>query len=136
MSRPARVLFVCIGNSCRSPMAEGFARHKYSGVIEASSAGVMPASIIQPETYLVMSEKGVSLENMSPTDLADVETNRIDFLVNMSGYAVVQHLKGFKGGNIVWNVHDPIGDSLATYRRVRDRIEQLVDDLAAKLSKT
>lgn len=134
MNRPARVLFVCIGNSCRSPMAEGFARHKHANFIEASSAGLMPAAIIQPETYQVMNEKGVSMEGMSPSDLEQVEAGQIDYVVNMSGYAMLHRLNGFKGGNIVWNVHDPIGDSLETYRKVRDRIEQLVDELAAKLA--
>lgn len=114
-------------------MAEGFARHKHAQIIEPSSAGVMPASIIQPETYQVMNEKGVSLEGMSPSDLADVEASQIDFLVNMSGFAVVHYLKGFEGGNIVWNVHDPIGDPLEIYREVRDRIEKLVEGLAAQL---
>lgn len=129
------MLFVCIGNSCRSPMAEGFARHKHRHTIEASSAGLMPASIIQPETYQVMGEKGVSLEGMSPTDLEQVEAGQIDFVVNMSGYAMLHRLNGFKGGNIVWNVQDPIGEPLEVYRKVRDRIEQLVDGLAAKLPK-
>jgi arsenate reductase len=134
VNRPARVLFVCIGNSCRSPMAEGFARHNHPGVIEASSAGLMPAAIIQPETYQVMNEKGVSLEGMSPSEVEQVEANQIDFVVNMSGYAMLHRLRGFEGGNIVWNIHDPIGEPLETYRNVRDLIEQLVDDLAAKLT--
>lgn len=135
MKRPVRVLFVCIGNSCRSPMAEGFARHKHASLIEASSAGLMPAAIIQPETYQVMSEKGVSLEGMSPCELEQVEAGQIDYVVNMSGYAMLHRLNGFKGGNIVWNVPDPIGEPLDIYRKVRDRIEQLVDGLAAKLAR-
>ena len=114
-------------------MAEGFARHKYADTIEASSAGVRPAAIIQPETYQVMSERGVSLEGMAPSELGLVATGRIDFVVNMSGLAVLHRLKGFEGGNIVWNVRDPIGEPLEIYRKVRDRIEELVDGLAARL---
>jgi arsenate reductase len=114
-------------------MAEGFARHKYGDIIEAASAGLMPASIIQPETYQVMSEKGVSLEGMAPSELGLVEAGRIDFVVNMSGIAVVHRLAGFEGGNIVWSVRDPIGEPLEIYRKVRDRIEELVDGLAARL---
>jgi len=114
-------------------MAEGFARHKYSDIIEASSAGLMPATIIQPETCQVMAEKGVSLEGMSPSELGLVEASRIDFVVNMSGLAVLHRLKGFEGGNIVWNVRDPIGEPIEIYRQVRGRIEELVDGLAARL---
>lgn len=115
-------------------MAEAFARHKHARLIEAASAGLMPAAIIQPETYQVMSEKGVSLEGMSPSDLKQVEAGQIDYVVNMSGYAMLHRLNGFKGGNIVWNIRDPIGEPLEIYRQVRDRIEQLVDGLAAKLA--
>lgn len=116
-------------------MAEGFARHKHAEIIEPSSVGLMPAAIIQPETYRVMSEKGVSLDGISPSPLRQVAVDQIDFVVNMCGLAITHQLKGFMGGTFVWNVPDPIGEPIEVYREVRDRIEELVDDLADRLGK-
>ncbi len=60
-----RVLFVCIGNSCRSQMAEGFARKYGKGLVESFSAGLMPAPIVQEDTHRTMAERGVTLEGQS-----------------------------------------------------------------------
>src|SRR5262249_38096767 len=56
---PKRVLFVCIGNACRSPMAEAIARHVAPDVIEASSAGLEPLGYISQHTKTVLTETGV-----------------------------------------------------------------------------
>ena len=58
---PKRVLFLCIGNSCRSPMAEGFAKCYGSDVMQAESAGLAPAGIVQPLTKKVMEEKNINI---------------------------------------------------------------------------
>ena len=136
MQRPVRVLFVCIGNSCRSQMAEGFARHKHGGVIKALSAGTHPASIVQPETIAIMAEKSVSLEDQYPKNLRSISGADVDLVVNMSGYPVMPHLPDLKGGNLIWTVTDPIGQSFEVYQSVRDRIEALVDELAENLKRT
>lgn len=130
---PARVLFVCIGNSCRSQMAEGFARHQHSDVITALSAGVYPASIVQPETIATMAEKSVSLEGQTPKTIQSIAPEQVDLLVNMSGMAVLHLFAGFGGGNLIWDVDDPIGQSETVYQNVRDRIEILVGKLGAQL---
>lgn len=130
---PARVLFVCIGNSCRSQMAEGFARHQHSDVIAALSAGVYPASIVQPETIATMAEKSVSLEGQTPKTIQSIAAEQIDLLVNMSRMTVLHLFPGFKGGNLIWEVDDPIGQPMIVYQDVRDRIETLVAKLAAQL---
>jgi arsenate reductase len=129
---PVRVLFVCIGNSCRSPMAEGFARHKHSEVIEASSAGTHPASIVQPETISAMAELGVPLEGQQPQPLTAIDADEVDLVVNMSGMTIVRHFPDVPG-NLIWQVPDPIGQSTHTYRKVRDQIETLVEQLAETL---
>ena len=135
MNEPVRVLFVCVGNSCRSPMAEGFARHKHGDIVEPASAGVWPASIVQPETISTMAEKGVSLEGQQPRSIKSVEDAKIDLVVNMSGMAVLHFFPDFKGHNLVWKVRDPIGQPAEVYRKVRDRIERLVDEMAESLRK-
>ena len=130
---PARVLFICIGNSCRSQMAEGFARHHYSELMEVSSAGLYPASIVQPETIAVMAEKDISLEGQSPKPISAVDWKSMDLVVNMSSMPVLQAMPGFEGLNLMWVVQDPIGRSDKIYNKVRDRMEELVDGLAETL---
>ena len=114
-------------------MAEGFARHHHSELMDVSSAGLFPASIVQPETIAVMADKGVSLEGQSPKPISAVDWNSMDLVVNMSGLPVLQAMPGFEGLNLMWVVGDPIGRSNRVYNKVRDRIEELVDGLAETL---
>src|SRR6266852_6816262 len=83
-----RVLFVCIGNSCRSQMAEGFARAYGSDVMEASSAGVAPATIIAPLTRQVLAESNIRIDDHFPKGLDLVSRENFDVLVNLSGLPV------------------------------------------------
>ena len=127
MTRPVGVLFVCIGNSCRSPMAEGFARHLAPDRFEASSAGVFPASIVQPETCAVMAEVGIPIDpRYVPRRVEDLNVDNVDLLVNMTGGHVENLLPRFRGELVVWSIPDPIGRNLAFYRTVRDVIAEHV----------
>ena len=132
--RRYRVLFVCIGNSCRSPMAEAIARYRYSDLLDAESAGVSPAPIVQPQTYECLAEAGVYLEpNRTPRKLEEVDWASMDLIVNMSGTGILPMIPGYKGNNLIWDVADPIGRPLAEYRKARDRIDTLVGRLAELL---
>ena len=114
-------------------MAEGFARHHHSELMDVSSAGLFPASIVQPETIAVMADKGVSLEGQSPKPISAVDWNSMDLVVNMSGLPMLQAMPGLEGLNLMWVVDDPVGRSNRVYNKVRDRIEELVDGLAETL---
>ena len=132
--RRYRVMFVCIGNSCRSPMAEAIARHRYSDIIEAESAGVSPAPIVQPSTYACLAEAGVPLEpERTPRRLEDADWASMDVIVNLSGMGILPLIPGYKGANVVWEVGDPIGKPMPVYRQARDRIERMVERLAELL---
>jgi protein-tyrosine-phosphatase len=111
-------------------MAEGFARQRYPELFAAMSAGVMPASIVQPETIEVMSEIGISIEGQTAKPIRDVDWKSADLVINMSGTGILQMLPGYENGNLIWPVDDPMGRSMRKYRRVRDQIGKLVDDLA------
>lgn len=114
---------MCIGNSCRSQMAEGFARRYGADVMEVASAGLSPASIVQLLTKKVMAEKGVDIEEHFPKDLGNVGVSGYDLLINMSGVK----LPGRVPIEVrEWKVTDPIGQSEEFYREVRDQIEDLV----------
>src|SRR5689334_5770326 len=99
-----RVLFVCIGNSCRSQMAEGFARAYGSDVILAASAGVAPALMVAFDTRRAMKEKNISLDDHFPKSLEQLANVHFDLIVNMSGVELPE-----KSGAPVrtWKVRDP-----------------------------
>lgn len=124
-----RVLFVCIGNSCRSQMAEGFARTYGSDVMDVWSAGLSPATLIAPFTSKVMAEKNISLEEHFPKGLNYVPRQRFDVVVNMSGVAF-----DFPAARVLeWQIRDPIGMKEEVYRSVAAEIEGLVMRLILEL---
>jgi len=136
MSTPRRfrVLFVCIGNSCRSPMAEAMANHKHEDVLEGYSAGVAPAPIIQPLTYQCLAEVGVPVSpDKRPERLDQSDWRSMDVIVNISGEGIVQTVEGFEGATLLWDVIDPIGLPMPAYREARDRLDRLVARLADHL---
>ena len=114
-------------------MAEAFARRTHPGIIRPSSAGIYPASIVQPETISVMAAKGLSLDGQCPKHIRMVPADSIDYIVNMSGSSALAHLPQFRGRNVIWHVDDPMGHPLEVYTRVCDQIEQLVNKLAKNL---
>lgn len=131
MSQPSaspvrrRVLFVCIGNSCRSQMAEGFARAYGSDVLDVESAGLSPAGIIQPLTIQTMLERNVRLDGQRPKGVEVVLQRPFDLVVNMSG----QRLPAVQGAVVDWPIPDPIGRTAEVYRNVAAQIEGLVVQL-------
>jgi arsenate reductase len=126
-----RVLFVCVGNACRSQMAEGFARAYGHDVIEAVSAGLSPAMLVDRGTKAVMEERGVSLEDHFPKTVAEALRPPPALVVNMSGLALPPGLAGLPSE--AWPVRDPIGEAVGVHRAVRDQVESLVMNLILRL---
>ncbi len=127
--RHRRVLFVCIGNSCRSQMAEAFANRYGADVLVARSAGLRPCEMVSPATAQLMREKGIEVSAAHPKGLDETGTN-YDLVVNMSGYALPA---GVRAPVREWNVEDPIWFSEERHRGIRDQIESLVRGLIADL---
>jgi arsenate reductase len=132
-TRPAgakkRVLFVCIGNSCRSQMAEAFARAYGADAIIASSAGVSPAAIIAPLTRKVLSEKNIPIGDQYPKGMEMAQREPFDVVVNMSGLPLAIGTQRV----VNWRVQDPIGNDEAVYRNVAAQIEEMVMRLILEL---
>jgi arsenate reductase (thioredoxin) len=124
-----RVLFVCIGNSCRSQMAEAFARAYGANAIIASSAGVSPASIIAPLTRQVLIEKNIPIGDQYPKGLEMALREPFDVVVNMSGLPLAMGAKRV----VDWRVQDPIGHNEGVYRKVAAQIEEMVMRLILEL---
>lgn len=129
------VLFLCTGNSCRSQMAEGWARHFHSDKIEVYSAGI-EAHGMNPNAMQVMNEAGVDISGQSSklaSTLADVP---LDLVITVCGHAD-ENCPAFltKGKLVHVGFDDPpklakeassAEEALDQYRRVRDEIRDFV----------
>ncbi len=125
-----RVLFVCIGNACRSQMAEGFARTYGSDVLIAASAGVSPATGVAPDTIRAMEEKNIDIRDHFPKSLRHLGRVDFDIVVNMSGFFLPEAVAG---QTIDWEVADPAFMDYVEHCEVRDDIEQRVMKLVLEL---
>ena len=125
-----RVLFVCIGNACRSQMAEAFARAYGSDVLIAASAGVSPAPGVAPDTIRAMEEKNIDIRDHFPKSIKHLGRADFDIVINMSGFFLPQTV----GGRMIdWEVSDPVFMEYKEHCEVRDDIEQRVMKLVLEL---
>jgi arsenate reductase len=131
-----KVLFICIGNMCRSPMAEGFARAMGDDVAETYSAGIHPTGVVSEDAIFMMEENGIDISRQRSNGLVEVPLDEIDIAACMTGIPGSAYLPEDFGGKIIdWDIDDPIGRSLSTFRRVRDEIEEKVRDLLEEIRK-
>jgi arsenate reductase len=131
MSEPLkRVLFVCVGNACRSQMAEAFARAYGQDVLIAASAGLTPAMAVASDTVRAMAEKGIDLGGQFPKSTHHMGRSKFDLVVNMTGFALPD---GIGATVLEWRVPDPVSMKYEKHREVRDEIERLVMNLILKL---
>ena len=131
MSEKPKILFVCIENSCRSQMAEGFARHLAGEKIEAFSSGSHP-SHVSPMAIEVMQEKGIDISKQKSKGFEDLPYNKFDYIVSMGCGVVCPAFPAKK--TIEWQIENPAGSDLNKMRRIRDQIENQVKDLLGRIS--
>jgi arsenate reductase len=138
-----RVLFLCTGNSCRSQMAEGWARHLIGDLIEPYSAGIETHGL-NPNAVNVMAETGVDISNHRSKHLDELKETQFDLVVTVCGHAH-EHCPLFPGATRVIHVgfDDPPKlaaqakseeEALAHYRRVRDEIRDFIPTLPGSLA--
>ena len=129
-----RVLFVCIGNSCRSQMAEAFARALGSDVLIPASAGLAPAMGIARDTVRAMAEKEIVLRDHFPKSLRNLARVRFDLIVNMSQRPLpLTQPDATPAREMEWEIPDPIGLTYAEHCEIRDSIERKVVELIEEL---
>ncbi len=142
MDRKTKILFLCTGNSCRSQMAEGWARHLKADVIEAFSAGIEKHGL-DPMAVKVMAEAGVDISRHNSKVVADLPTRAFDYVVTVCGHAhetcpyvpgkvKVVHV-GFDDPPRLAADAKTEQEALAYYRRVRDEIRAFVETLPGAL---
>jgi arsenate reductase len=130
---PGRVLFLCIHNSSRSQMAEGFARTLAPVGVQVMSAGTEPRGIHRYATE-VMREAGVDLASQSSKHLDTVPWRECDTVVTLCGEAA-ESCPALAGDvrRVHWPLPDPSAvpeaQQLATFREVRDEIRWRVASL-------
>lgn len=125
-----RVLFVCIGNSCRSQMAEAFARLYGNDVLIAASAGLAPAFTVAPDTLRAMAEKDLDLRDHFPKSIRQLGRSRFDIVINLSGAPLPPDLDA---QIVEWDVADPVDMDYEEHCEVRDYIERLVMNFVLEL---
>jgi arsenate reductase len=132
--RKTRILFVCVGNMCRSPMAEGIARAYGGELVDVYSAGTNPTGVVSEDAIEIMRETKIDISRLKSKGLADVPVAEMDIVISMAPRpAHMMVPRDFRGRTVDWPVEDPVGKSLNTFRRVRGELDvlvrQLVDDI-------
>ena len=135
------VLFLCTGNSCRSQMAEGWARQLGGKWLEAQSAGIESHGK-NPRAIEVMREAGVDISRQESTKLTDEMLSSADYVITVCGHAY-KNCPVLPAGTHQehWPLDDPAKatgpeeDVMAVFRESRDDIRQRVQILIERLSK-
>ena len=140
MQEKIKILFLCTGNACRSQMAEGWARHLKSDIIEAFSAGVMPAGL-STRAITVMDEAGVDISSQTSKHVKEYMAIDFDYVITLCDHAS-EKCPIFSGKTKV--IHKPFEDPtmalgsseevMAAFRRTRDEIRAFVETLPEALT--
>ena len=129
---PPKILFVCVENSCRSQMAEGFARARGGGRVAAWSAGSRPGTHVHPTAVRLMAEVGVDLSGGMPKGLDTLPQGVAwDHVITMGCGDACPHLPA--RNRLDWDLPDPRAMEDDGFRAVRDEIERRVITLIASL---
>jgi len=130
-----KVMFLCTGNSCRSQMAEGFARTLGQGLIEAHSAGLMAAGV-HPRAISVMQEAGIDISHQRSREIDPDLLRTMDVVITLcdnAAEACPRTPPAIK--RLHWPVKDPVGTAgteeeiIAEFRRARDEIKVKIQRL-------
>lgn len=123
-----KVLILCTGNSCRSQMAEGIAKHFYSDTYDIVSAGTQP-SYVHPHAITVMKEIGIDISQNHSKSMLEFDNQLFDFIITVCSHAD-QNCPIIPGPaqKIYWGFEDPaqaegsLEEILQQFRTVRDTI--------------
>lgn len=125
-----KVAFVCVHNSCRSQMAEGWAKKLGSDIFEAYSAGTESYPEVKPLAVQIMEEAGVDMSTHKPKLLKDIPPE-LDILITMGcnvecPFVPCKHRED-------WGLTDPSSGPIDDYRVTRDIIKNKVEELIQRL---
>lgn len=125
--RLKRVLFVCVENSCRSQIAEAFARMHGAGIVEAYSSGSRPSGVVNATAIEMMREVGYDLSQHRSKSLAEIPDVEYDYAITMGGGDECPFVRAKHRED--WGIPDPKHMPPDEFRTVRDLIEIKVKTL-------
>jgi len=126
-----RLLFVCIENSCRSQIAEAFARIHGKGKFEVYSAGSRPSGKINQKAIESMREVGYDLAPHDSKSLAAIPSVEYDFVVTMGCGDECPFVRARQRED--WNIQDPKSLPPDQFRKIRDEIEMNVREILLRI---
>jgi len=128
------VLFVCVGNSGRSQMAEAFFNHLAKGKTKALSAGTEPASVVDPTAIKVMKEVGIDISKNKPKALTPEMIDQANLVVTM-GCGAEAACPASWVETRDWALEDPKDKPIEKVREIRDEIKARVVQLLEEIEK-
>ncbi len=128
------ILFLCTGNSCRSQMAEGFAKKMLSKDLKIFSAGIEPKRI-HPIAVKVMQEVGIDISQQKSKNISETPIDKINLVVTLCGDAA-ERCPIFPGkvDRIHWEIEDPTKaqgsdkEIAIVFRKIRDKIKSYIEN--------
>ena len=134
------ILFLCTGNSCRSQMAEGWARHLGGDAVSVQSAGI-EAHGKNPRAIAAMAEAGIDISDQESTVVDDSMIGAADVVITVCGHADEQCPVLPAGTRkIHWPLSDPAkatgteDEIMAQFRETRDEVQSRVAALLDELT--
>ncbi len=125
------VMFLCTGNTCRSQIAEGFARELGKGIIASCSAGLVPAGLIHPRAIAVMKEAGIDISDQRSKGIDTAVLRGMDIIVTLCGNAEAScPVTPPEIRRLHWPIDDPVGavgteeEIMIAFRKARDEIKE------------
>lgn len=133
-------MFLCTGNSCRSQIAEGFARELGKGLIEAYSAGIMPVGVVHPRAIAVMKEEGIDISGQRSKGIDPELLRNMDMIITLCGNAEAScPMTPSEIKRMHWPIDNPVSacgseeEIMEEFRKARDEIKRKMVELINSL---
>ena len=126
-----KVLFICVENSCRSQMAEAFAKINGKGIVDAYSSGSRPSGSVNPKAIASMREVGYCLSKHASKSLQEIPDVQYDYAITMGCGDECPMIRAKYCED--WGIPDPKHMEREEFGKVRDMIEEKVKKLITKL---
>ena len=127
-----KVLFVCVENSCRSQMAEAFAKMHGEGIVESYSSGSRPSGVVNPKAIASMKAVGYDLSKHDSVGLDKIPQVKYEYAITMGCGDECPMINAVNRED--WALPDPKHMNTEEFNQVRDIIEAEVKDLISKLN--